>query len=438
MKEKNQLAVIVCICLFLAGVSIFFSFGTGLSFEPDLVADSYTAVLENDGTLTETYVYDVAYAGTYRMLFRTWDDTFAFEEQQTPYVEYIDVVAPDDMVGYAIDSGGNSVVTGTGAEAQRSLIESLGEYNEMGIFRETRLDAGQYTAQYTVRVHPPLQYDDEDAHLNLKLAATHIPYRSVDITIPGEYVKDIWVRPSSFETILTDGNYHITGTAGENVLIEVEMLLDPAYLNAIDGFPVKTDAVRQQTETAALFYSIPALLSSLMLLLGRIGVIAAPVFLIVIFLRHGQEKQAVIPEHISFVPDPSLLPWQVNLLFKGDAIEFDENGFYATILDLHRRGFLRVTEHEDASGVDIQVVKTVSDDAYEQRVINFVSNAGTGGVLDTRSFAAAAESPAAPAPAPALGRAKYVASGPVTCSAQRSVRPWRRVTLTMNSTSWFS
>lgn len=72
MKETNQLAIIVGACLLLAGVSIFFSFGTGLTFEPDLVADSYTAVLENDGTLTETYVYDVASAGTYRMLFRTW------------------------------------------------------------------------------------------------------------------------------------------------------------------------------------------------------------------------------------------------------------------------------------------------------------------------------------------------------------------------------
>ncbi len=205
----------------------------------------------------------------------------------------------------------------------------------------------------------------------------------MDITIPGEYVKEIWVRPSSFETVMTDGGaYHITGgTAGEDVLIEIEMLLDPAYLEVIDGFPEKTTAVGQKAETAALFYSIPALFSSLMLLLGRIGVIAAPLFLIAIFLRHGREKQTVIPpEHISFVPDPpSLSPWQVNLLFKGDAVDFDENGFYATILDLHRRGILRVTEHDDASGVDIQVIKNVSADTYEQRVINFVSNAGTGG-----------------------------------------------------------
>jgi uncharacterized membrane protein len=110
-----------------------------------------------------------------------------------------------------------------------------------------------------------------------------------------------------------------------------------------------------------------------------------------IFLRHGREKEVIVPEHISFVPDPTLLPWQVNLIFKGDAVDFDEDGFYATVLDLHRRGILRVTEHPDGEGVDIEVIQTVSDDAYEQRVINFVANAGSGGVLDTRSFAAAAK-----------------------------------------------
>lgn len=83
-----------------------FSFGTGLAFEPDLVADTYTAVFENDGTLTETYAYDVASPGTYRMLFRTWDDTLAFEEQQTPYVEFIDVKAPADMVAMPSTAGG--------------------------------------------------------------------------------------------------------------------------------------------------------------------------------------------------------------------------------------------------------------------------------------------------------------------------------------------
>ncbi|MFA5398450.1 MAG: DUF2207 domain-containing protein, partial [Methanogenium sp.] len=247
MKEKYQLGIVVVLGLLLAGISIFFSFGSDLSFEPDLVVDTYTAVLQNDGTLTENYVYDVAYAGTYRMLFRTWDDPLAFEPWEYPHVELVRITPPAGMIGYAIDMNGNSFVTGEGAEKQRSLIKSLSDYNEVGVFRETRLPAGQYQAQYIVKLHPPLQYDDEVAHFNLKLASTHIPYRSVDITIPAEYIKDIWVRMDSYETVLEDGNYHITGTSGENALIEIEMLLDPAFIGVMSGFPVETDNVRQQT-----------------------------------------------------------------------------------------------------------------------------------------------------------------------------------------------
>ncbi|NLO78464.1 MAG: DUF2207 domain-containing protein, partial [Methanomicrobiales archaeon] len=125
MKEKYQLGIVVVLGLLLAGISILFSFGSDLSFEPDLVVDTYTAVLQNDGTLTENYVYDVAYGGTYRMLFRTWDDPLAFEPWEYPHVELVRITPPAGMIGYAIDMNGNSFVTGEGAEKQRSLIKSL-------------------------------------------------------------------------------------------------------------------------------------------------------------------------------------------------------------------------------------------------------------------------------------------------------------------------
>ena len=49
-------------------------------------------------------------------------------------------------------------------------------------------------------------------------------------------------------------------------------------------------------------------------------------------------------------------PWQVNLLFKGDALDFDEDGYYATLLELHRRKIISITEKGDGKGIEIRVL----------------------------------------------------------------------------------
>ena len=79
-------------------------------------------------------------------------------------------------------------------------------------------------------------------------------------------------------------------------------------------------------------------------ILAKAGAYSVPIILIYLYYRYGREKMFTVPEYLSTIPNPSLKPWQVNLLFKDDALDFDEDGYYATLLELHRRELINITE----------------------------------------------------------------------------------------------
>lgn len=98
-----------------------------------------------------------------------------------------------------------------------------------------------------------------------------------------------------------------------------------------------------------------------------------------------------MPAYLSTLPGNSLKPWQVNLLFTNDAVDYDENGYYATLLDLHKRKKIVITEKGEGRGLLIRVLTTGGTDTYEQRVIAFVNMLSENGVLDTDHIEALAK-----------------------------------------------
>ena len=393
MEEKQQIIVVVIAALVIAIVAVagVLTFTLSAGGGP-LVVDTYTAEWQHDGTLAEKYVYEVANTGQYRFLFRAWDAPLVIAPIGSPSVEVTSVTPEEGTIGYAVASDGRVTWYGDTPTTPSDIttIASLGE-NEVGMYTPAYFAAGTHTASYTFIVHPPVEYDDDVAHLNLQLASSHVPYRQVTITLPDTYVQDIWVRPASMTVEQTGGEYRITGSAGEDELIEVEMLLDPAFLDEIDGFPTKMDDVRGRTERANFLYDLPLLFAGVLRIAAMVLVLAVPVLLYRTYRTHGTEKDASVPEHLSFVPDPNLKPWTVNLIFRGDAVDFDENGFYATLLDLHRRKVIEIKNSGEGGSYTITVLEKTSDDGYEQRVLNFLWNAGTDGVLDTGAFTGLAE-----------------------------------------------
>jgi uncharacterized membrane protein len=125
-------------------------------------------------------------------------------------------------------------------------------------------------------------------------------------------------------------------------------------------------------------------LSSLLRYLATAAVILVPLGFLLIYRWFGREKRFTVPPYLITIPDPALRPWQVNLLFKKDVLVFDESGFYATLLDLHRRKCIAIASDPEgkAGAFLIRILKTSSDDQYEQRVLDVLGQIAENDLLD--------------------------------------------------------
>ncbi|MDD1654724.1 MAG: DUF2207 domain-containing protein, partial [Methanomicrobiales archaeon] len=417
MSEQRQITTLVAITLAIGILAAIAVFLLPPLFEGNLVVDRYSAALAPDGTLTETYTYDVKAANTYRMLYRTWEVPLSFGFLDQPSVEFVGMDPPAGTIGYAKDDAGRiwtsdqpagSPVPGGGSAL--GDLQYLAQPNEVGIANPSYFPAGTYTVRYTFLLHPPIEYDPESSHLNLRLADAHVPYRIVSLTFPSDGVKKVYPYPPFLSAVRQDSTYQITGTAGSDEVLGYEIVATRAYTDGIRGFPNAVADVQGQTAWASWIWSIPYYIGVLLLGLGMLLALGIPFLLYLVWRRYGQEAAAVAPEYLSVIPDRMVPPWVVNLVFRGDALDFDANGLYATILDLHRRKILQIREtgeeapkpaggvlagisslgKDRAPDLEIRVLKTTVNDPYEQRVINFLRNTGHGDVVRTGSFQAMA------------------------------------------------
>ena len=68
---------------------------------------------------------------------------------------------PPGTTGYVKDAGSSVIIVGNGGDpAQKGKIQQLAELNEMGVFQPSYFNAGTYTLETVVVVHPPLEYDE--------------------------------------------------------------------------------------------------------------------------------------------------------------------------------------------------------------------------------------------------------------------------------------
>ncbi len=393
MTERQQILILVAITLLVGVLAVAGANALPGLFRGSLDVEHYDAVFYENGTLVERYTYDVRSAGEYRMLFRYWDAPLTFAAIDRPHIEFLGMTAPPGTVGYVKDSWGEvRTAAGTASSADLATIRSLAFDNEVGLYNPGYFAPGTYTVEYRYRVRPPVEYDSQWAHLNLKLVDEHVPYRSLRITLPfaGD-IEEVYTHPPTLEVERTAETVVITGNAPQDDALNVELILDPAFTEKVGGFPEFVPNVQQQAADANRWPPILYGAASILYGLATVLVLAMPFVLLGVYLRYGREKPFTVPEYLSFTPNTALKPWQVNLLFKGDALEFDDNGFYATVLDLHRQGKIVVTEKPDGNGVTVRIVSGESSDPYEQRVLNFLANIADDHVVDTAELATFAE-----------------------------------------------
>jgi uncharacterized membrane protein len=150
------------------------------------------------------------------------------------------------------------------------------------------------------------------------------------------------------------------------------------------GFPRNVDNVEGQTTSANSGYYAIYAVSSYFLEVMRLLMLLFPLAIGILYDLFGREMSFTVPSTLSYVPSKRQ-PWLVNLVFHSDAFNFDPEGFYATILDLARKGHLEV--HSEG-GLRIRLLSSqgASTDAYEDKVLDFLSRYSSDGVFDAEAF----------------------------------------------------
>ena len=385
MDEKRQIAILIAVAFGIAIGACILSLAVPVLSEGDLVIADYRAELREDGTFTETYLYEVKVPGQYRMLYRYWDDPLTLDPLSSPSIELKDMQVPPGTTGYVKEYDGTVSIHNGGNTTPPPLIGELAERNEVGIYDASYFTPGVYEVTYTYLLHPPLEYDESVAHLNLRLVDDqHIPFRELTLLVPAGMVETVYPHPP-YLSVREEADYVvITGNIPANEVTGIEMILSLEALDSIPGFPVFIEDVSEKTADANSWYNIlPYYGAKILLYIGFVAALGTPLLLLFTYFRYGREREFTVPEYLSTIPNPSMKPWEVNLLFKGDAMVFDEDGYYATLLDLHRRKVVTITEEQGGGNIRIRLNRSDSADPYEQKVLSFLGEIATEGVVNS-------------------------------------------------------
>ncbi|SNR74972.1 DUF2207 family protein [Desulfurobacterium atlanticum] len=366
MEEKKRFFISVVISFFL----IFLNFiDLRLLFSP-LTAD-YTAVLTINKTvsLQETFDFNVRKGGKYSMLFRNWKVPLVFlkEEVEFPFISLQSLKS--EGLWYVVDYK-HRVYLKISDKTVADYCKNRAFDNEIGIVNTDlkKFSKGNYSLSAFYSIFPPVESDGKYTHINLKLADSHIFYPKVKIFIkdPESFIKKLYVHMVDYTIEETADGYFISGTSPDNSLVEVEMILK----NRVAGFYRKVSDVVSLAESSNRNFSLLFLkgMDKLLFLFSLLF----PFGMVVYYWYFGREFSTTIPEFVSFIPDKGKKPYLVNLLFSGDATSCDENGFYATLLDLKRRGFIDLAEKDGK--VVVKVLSGRTEDPYEKAVLSFLTD----------------------------------------------------------------
>ncbi len=348
MSETKQIVILLIVVTLIGFVGLYLTEGItgacGIEGCGDVYVDSYRADLYLNGTLYENFVYEIKESGKYRMLYRNWKVPLSYGIPSSstirinPYIELVSIFPPPETFPYIKDFQGGTQTISTSNTQYTNEISSLAERNEAGGYKPDRFDAGKYEISYVFKLHPPLECDKEYCHLNLMLADEHMPYNKVAIAVHDSegIISQLFIH--SLMDIRKEGDaWIITGNSPKDALLEIEMLLSPTISERIEGFPKQVPDVKDKTLSANSKYSIFSRLNQAL----KVMVFLFPVMLALIYYKFGREKFFVVPKFLSFVPK-NRKTWLVNLVFRKDPFDYDENGFYATLLDLHKKEIVKI------------------------------------------------------------------------------------------------
>lgn len=241
MSETRQILTLVGITLLMGVVAVAL-----IGYLPslvvgrcDTVVEEYSATFYPDGALVEEYSYTIK-ARRFKFLFRIWEAPLSAQSLGQPYIEPVEVEAVPGAIAYVKDFGSAVTLEEPYNEDQAIMetISSSAMSNEVGSYKPDYYDAGSYRARYAFDIHPPLEYDSESGHLNIKLASDHIPYKKVTLVFEdSDYIERLYSHPPSMRVTDEGGRIVVEGSSGKDEIIEVEMLIDLDAVQGMGGLP---------------------------------------------------------------------------------------------------------------------------------------------------------------------------------------------------------
>ncbi len=376
LGEIRLIAILVAVTLAVGVVGILaVPFVSAQDRSGDLV-ESYTATLHPDGRLDETYVYTLR-SSTTRMLFRFWEEDLVYGGQFGGYITLLWAEVPPESIAYVKNYMGSVSIVPPSVASYNDIttIGDLAYYNEAGCYNPGYFSAGTYTVRFGFKIGLEADSDSVYDHLNIMLAREHLPYRNVRIVIEDAgYVYAVYPHPPSLKVGREGDDMVITGSSAENELLEFELLM-PSGAHSFEVYSNLESDVKGLTEKANLTYSTQYWTAYWLGYAAMAAVLLSPLLLLGLWMRYGREEDVTVPTYLSTVPNPERRPWLVNLVFRRGVSDLDEDGFYATLLDLQRRKKIRIEPRE--GGMKIFILDRSVEDAYEQKAMEFLGKLAT-------------------------------------------------------------
>ncbi|MFW6117730.1 MAG: DUF2207 domain-containing protein, partial [Thermoproteota archaeon] len=243
MSERRQIFLLVGLTLAIALSAVILIISLPQMTRSEDFVENYKAIFYPNGTLIEKYTYHLRTSG-HKFLYRTWEAPISSENIGEAYIEPIQVEVVRGAVGYYKDYRGRVFVEEPYRNDEKIInrIENSALRNELGSYYPHTYQPGIYHLKFVFILHPPIEIEEDIAHLNLQLANRHIPYRNVEILFKeARYIQEIYPHPPSLKVKTQKKDLLVTGSSGENSLLEVEMLISPGVTEELEGFQSEVD-----------------------------------------------------------------------------------------------------------------------------------------------------------------------------------------------------
>ena len=365
MGEGGRLLTVLGILYGIAVLSVIVSGIDPRALTSDLTA-SYRAVIDVDETITlkESYLFNVRKGQRFSMLYRNWNAPLLYGgSMNSPYISA--VTFGGDGLPYVKDKDGRVFAEGADEALIKEISQRAGN-NEVGILRKEKFPEGEFRLVAEYEIFPPIQQDDSNAQLNLKLADRHIFYTDVEIIIRDgpSVIKEIFPHLASYSVERTGNIWIVKGKSPTDSLVEVEILTSRYTFRGFSDFiPNIEGYIKSANSNLMLFHILRNAGKNIIIA----GLFFYPFLLILIYWLYGSERSFTVPQHLSFIPDPKKKPWLVNMLFSGNAERTDENALYATLVDMERRGLVEILQ--DGGKLKVKVKSRETKDSFERKVL---------------------------------------------------------------------